>query len=314
MPSFADPWASSVLRCGACLLLAAALLLFAGMDCDDQVSRDAYKVPLVVAMRYIVNCLLMVAILAPSQGRALVATRRTGLVLVRAGCLVAASLFMGLALRADAGGRVHRHRVPRADPGGAGRAASSPRRLGALRRHRRRCRLRRRAPDRPPRRRPRADRGRLRALRGRRHRRLHAAVAGPRDSERTIALLFYTALIGSVAFGLALPWFWSGPAPTAWQLVLFLGMGAVGGLGHYLFTLAYRHAPASLLAPVSYLQLFWAGLLGWLVFGDVPDGGERPRHGRRGRLGRDRSPRSRGGSWSGPTFVRLAHQSCKATA
>ena len=42
--------------------------------------------------------------------------------------------------------------------------------------------------------------------------------------------------------------------------------------GHFLFTAAYREAPASLLAPVNYLHLVWAGILGWLVFGHMPDG------------------------------------------
>ena len=92
------------------------------------------------------------------------------------------------------------------------------------------------------------------------------------STERTVALLFYTAVVGSIGFGIPLPWSWHGEAPTLGQLLLFLSMGVTGGLGHYLFTLAYRHAPAWQLAPVSYLQLFWAGLLGWLVFGHVPDG------------------------------------------
>ena len=34
---------------------------------------------------------------------------------------------------------------------------------------------------------------------------------------------------------------------------------------------AFRYAPASVIAPLNYLQLLWAGLLGWLVFGHVPD-------------------------------------------
>ena len=33
---------------------------------------------------------------------------------------------------------------------------------------------------------------------------------------------------------------------------------------------AYRHAPASLLAPFTYTQLLWAGSLGFLAFGTVP--------------------------------------------
>jgi drug/metabolite transporter (DMT)-like permease len=53
---------------------------------------------------------------------------------------------------------------------------------------------------------------------------------------------------------------------------LFSSLGVTGGLGHYLFTAAHRYAPASSLAPVMYVQLLWASLLGGWVFGDVPDG------------------------------------------
>ncbi|HEX8841606.1 MAG TPA: DMT family transporter, partial [Sphingomicrobium sp.] len=41
-------------------------------------------------------------------------------------------------------------------------------------------------------------------------------------------------------------------------------------VGHYLFTAAHRYAPASTLAPIGYLQVVWAGLLGWIVFAHVP--------------------------------------------
>ena len=55
-------------------------------------------------------------------------------------------------------------------------------------------------------------------------------------------------------------------------LAIFIAsLGLFGGIGHYLFTAAFRHAPASLLAPLNYIQLLWAGVLGWLVFGHVPD-------------------------------------------
>ena len=60
-------------------------------------------------------------------------------------------------------------------------------------------------------------------------------------------------------------------APSLFEAMLFASLGLFGGLGHFLFTAAFRHAPASLLAPLNYLQLLWAGLLGYLVFGHVPD-------------------------------------------
>ena len=49
-------------------------------------------------------------------------------------------------------------------------------------------------------------------------------------------------------------------------------LGVLATAGHFLFTTAYREAPASLLAPVNYLHLVWAVILGWLVFGHMPDG------------------------------------------
>jgi len=90
------------------------------------------------------------------------------------------------------------------------------------------------------------------------------------SSERTATMLFYTVLIGSILFGLAAPWFWDGHVPGPLDLALFLSLGVYSGLGHYLFTAAHRYAPASLLAPIGYVQVVWAGLFGWLAFGHVP--------------------------------------------
>ncbi len=45
----------------------------------------------------------------------------------------------------------------------------------------------------------------------------------------------------------------------------------LGTLGHFLFILAFRHAPASALTPFTYVQLVWAMAVGWLVFGNFPD-------------------------------------------
>ncbi len=54
-------------------------------------------------------------------------------------------------------------------------------------------------------------------------------------------------------------------------MALFLSLGLTAAIGHFCFTAANRYAEASLLAPMSYLHLLWAGLLGWLVFGQLPD-------------------------------------------
>jgi drug/metabolite transporter (DMT)-like permease len=46
----------------------------------------------------------------------------------------------------------------------------------------------------------------------------------------------------------------------------------VSTIGHWIVTLAYRHADASVLIPFSYTQIIWATLLGVLAFGNIPDG------------------------------------------
>ena len=50
--------------------------------------------------------------------------------------------------------------------------------------------------------------------------------------------------------------------------VMLIGLAAT--LGHYLFTAAFRVAPASVLAPVNYLHIFFAAIVGWIVFSHVP--------------------------------------------
>jgi len=81
---------------------------------------------------------------------------------------------------------------------------------------------------------------------------------------------FYSSVGATLAitpFALA---FWQAP-PGALQWTILVLIGVSGGLGHYLLALAHRYAPASVLAPFLYQQIIWMVLLGYLVFGDVPD-------------------------------------------
>jgi drug/metabolite transporter (DMT)-like permease len=62
------------------------------------------------------------------------------------------------------------------------------------------------------------------------------------------------------------------PASMPWTHVLLIICGGLfGTLGHFLFILAFRRAPASALTPFTYVQLVWAMLLGWLVYRDFPN-------------------------------------------
>jgi drug/metabolite transporter (DMT)-like permease len=82
--------------------------------------------------------------------------------------------------------------------------------------------------------------------------------------------LFYSLLAGTFFMGpLALvDWEWPS-SPLVW--LLLVSMGFWGGLGHFIFIIAYKHAPASTLAPFIYLGLITHTAGGYFAFGQVPD-------------------------------------------
>lgn len=90
-------------------------------------------------------------------------------------------------------------------------------------------------------------------------------------TEKPLTMVFYTALAGTTVMSLALPWIWSGPTPDSLEALMICSLAVYGGTGHFLLTHAFRHAPASTLAPFLYAQLIWASLLGWLFYDQWPD-------------------------------------------
>ena len=91
----------------------------------------------------------------------------------------------------------------------------------------------------------------------------------PHDSPHTT--LFFSGLVGATVLSLALPWA-EVPAQATWRDALFmLQLGLLAGLGHGLLIGAFLRAPASLVAPFTYVHMLWATMYGWLVFGQLPD-------------------------------------------
>jgi drug/metabolite transporter (DMT)-like permease len=80
----------------------------------------------------------------------------------------------------------------------------------------------------------------------------------------------YMVLVGFVLASLALPFVWRWPADP-WDAVLLASLGIFGGLGHYCLVRAFELAPAPFVSPFNYVQILGAALLGFLVFGQVPD-------------------------------------------
>lgn len=88
------------------------------------------------------------------------------------------------------------------------------------------------------------------------------------DSTVTIVLLM-NLLLTPLSFVIALPqWVW----PSAYVLMLVAGVGAVAVLAHLALTRAYTYADASAILPFDYTRLPFIALLGYLLYGEVPDG------------------------------------------
>jgi drug/metabolite transporter (DMT)-like permease len=84
-------------------------------------------------------------------------------------------------------------------------------------------------------------------------------------------LMFYPAFFGAAAMSLIVP-FIDWPDSVRWEhaAIIVLG-GLIGTLGHYLFLRAFQLASASAITPFTYMQLIWATLIGWIIFGSFPD-------------------------------------------
>jgi drug/metabolite transporter (DMT)-like permease len=91
-------------------------------------------------------------------------------------------------------------------------------------------------------------------------------VAGIDPPETSVS---YSALVGTVILSLLVPFWWQTPDRLAHWLLL-AALGLLGGLGHYLVARAFMWAAASIISPFHYMQLIWAAILGYLLFGDVP--------------------------------------------
>jgi len=96
---------------------------------------------------------------------------------------------------------------------------------------------------------------------------LTRGVAGEDSPETSV---FYAALVGSVVMSLAVPFDFV--MPKSWWVVgELMALGVFGGLGHYCVARAMMWGPAPVISPFQYVQLLAASILGYLMFGDVPN-------------------------------------------
>ena len=89
--------------------------------------------------------------------------------------------------------------------------------------------------------------------------------------DAALTTLFYPAVIGTALVPIAFPHELMLPS-GALHAGLFVLIGVLGGLGHFLLIRAHDYAPSSVLSPFMYAQLITALVLGWIVFRQHPDG------------------------------------------
>lgn len=252
------------------LMMLAAVAMFAVMDTLSKYLTRFYPVTTVVWARYLFHTLLVIGVLGPRLGTALVFTRRPGAQIVRGLLLACASLFFVSAVKylplAEASAisfmapilvtvmavAVLKEKVSLGGwiavlsgfagvliiirPGSGIFVWASLLPLGA-------------------------------ALCFASYQILTRRLAG---MESPYTSVFYSGLVGMLLLSVSLPYAWS-PPKSGLHLALFAAMGIIAGASHLMLIKAFDFAPASRLAPFSYTQLIWATAAGYMAFDDFPD-------------------------------------------
>jgi drug/metabolite transporter (DMT)-like permease len=88
-------------------------------------------------------------------------------------------------------------------------------------------------------------------------------------SERAVTIMSYSSIAGVCILTALVPFVWV--APTWHDIMFGIFIGIASTVGQWIVVLAFRYADASVLAPFSYTQLLWVSILGFLIFGELPD-------------------------------------------
>ena len=87
-----------------------------------------------------------------------------------------------------------------------------------------------------------------------------------------ITTLFIPGLAAVLVIPPVFPGSITGLPSVPLHFVMLAAIGVLGAIGHFLLIRAHAHAPATLLAPFGYTQLLVILVLGFAVFGEIPDG------------------------------------------
>jgi drug/metabolite transporter (DMT)-like permease len=81
--------------------------------------------------------------------------------------------------------------------------------------------------------------------------------------------LLWSAVVALIATSFVGPVYWTWPSPLAWTLMIVISL--MGAVAHYALIKALDYAEAGAVQPFAYTLLVWVTILGFVLFGDVPD-------------------------------------------
>lgn len=87
-------------------------------------------------------------------------------------------------------------------------------------------------------------------------------------TESPLSIVFSFGIVSTVASAVPAALVWQ--TPTLHELVMLVAIGAVGTAAQSCGIRGFRAGEATAVAPFDYFRLLFAGLLGYLLFGDVP--------------------------------------------
>jgi drug/metabolite transporter (DMT)-like permease len=96
---------------------------------------------------------------------------------------------------------------------------------------------------------------------------LTRAVSRSDSPDTTLA---WSAAVALVASSFIAPLHWRSPDMLGWSLLLATAL--INALANYALIRALDYAEASAVQPYAYTLLVWVTILGFVMFGDVPDG------------------------------------------
>lgn len=88
-------------------------------------------------------------------------------------------------------------------------------------------------------------------------------------TETSLSILWFTMVAATLTGFATLPLGWQPIRPD--DMILFAAAGVLLTGSHYLLIEAFRLAEAALVAPFNYANIIWALIIGYLIWGDLPD-------------------------------------------